>query len=99
MVGKRDKVSSTLKEGTAYMFMQVFRVQAISPLDTQWEDRDIEMLKAAGRLSDFHGAGVCPRGKGKRIHEWTVGTQENAEALRVKLSTIPDVEAIVWEFR
>lgn len=39
----------------------MFEVRSISPFDDDWMERDTLIEKAAGRISDFSGAGGCER--------------------------------------
>lgn len=70
----------------------MFEVICFSPLDEVWEERDEMIVKAAGRSSDFSGAGC-----GQRDHGWVVSTFERAQELKKALDSIPAVHAIIRE--
>ncbi len=70
----------------------MFEVRSVSPLDDDWQSRDSALKEAAGRRSDFSGAGF-----GKRDHGWDVATFEEAQSLKVKLSQIENVTVSVRE--
>jgi hypothetical protein len=75
----------------------MFRVECTSPLDGDWHERDLELLTAAGRPSEFHGAGI-QHGSNRRLHVWTVTTAEEAFELREQLQEVEGADATVWEF-
>lgn len=70
-----------------------FEVRAISPFDDNWVDRDNDLANAAGRESDFAGAGI----NGKRDNGWLVGTFAEARNLKSALETIPEVNVTIRE--
>jgi len=79
----------------------MFEVRTQSKMDADWLARDEEIVQAAGRHSDFSGAG-CGNGdpcmqKCGREHGWVVSSLEQATAMKLRLEAIPDVHATIRE--
>lgn len=75
----------------------MFEVRTNSPLDDRWKERDAEIKAAAGRLSDFSGAGVGSNRSSGRDHGWNVPDLAEAVAMRLRLSAVEGVTATVRE--
>lgn len=75
----------------------MFEVRTSSPMDDRWRERDAEIEAAAGRVSDFAGAGVGSNRDAGRDHGWTVPDLAAAIAMRLRLSAVEGVTATVRE--
>jgi hypothetical protein len=67
----------------------MFVVRSYSPFDRKWKERDKEIIAAAGRPTNFSGAGVA------RIHHWITETAREADDIKRRLETVPDVSVVV----
>ncbi len=76
----------------------MFLVEATAPLDDQWEERDADILTAAGRKSDGSGAsGKSMGGVSCREHHWYVPDFAEANRMRHALLAVPKVYATIRE--
>jgi hypothetical protein len=67
----------------------MFVVRSYSPFDMKWKERDKEIIAAVGRPTNFSGAGVA------RIHHWITETSLEADDIKRRLETVPDVSVVV----
>ena len=70
----------------------MFEVRTTSPLDTDWLERDDKITVAAGRRSDFSGAGRNQREQG-----WHVKSFKEAQAMKKRLEAVPEVSVTIRE--
>ena len=75
----------------------MFEVRTNSPIDEGWQRRDKLIEKAAGRVSDFAGTGLGSNECAGRNHGWIVATFDEAQAMKRRLSAVPDVAVTVRE--
>jgi hypothetical protein len=75
----------------------MFEIRSNSPMDDDWLEREDAIEAAAGRTSDFAGAGVGPNSCSGRDHGWEVETFEEAHAMKARLEAVPLVTATVRE--
>jgi len=74
----------------------MFDVRLSYPMGDDWPARDDEIEAAAGRPSDFAGAG-CGDDGCARDHGWHARTFADAAALRDRLAAVPGVSVSVRE--
>lgn len=77
----------------------MFLVITVSPLDSEWGERDNSMYLIAGRRSDksLTNTKSTEKGKGTRQHTWTVRTVEEAQHLMKLLKTVEMVNVTFRE--
>lgn len=75
----------------------MFEVRSNSPMDDRWLERDDEIKAAAGRHSNFSGAGVGCNSDAGRDHGWHVASLEEATAMRQRLQEVEGVTATIRE--
>jgi hypothetical protein len=66
-------------------------------MDDDWLERDLQIVKAAGKNSHFSGAGVGDNQCAGRDHGWEVKTIEEAKALKARLDKVPLVKCTIRE--
>ncbi len=71
----------------------MFIVTCCSPVDEEWEDRDLIIIKAASRKSDYNAAGFEKGFGSERVHGWYVTTIGEARQLARELNKIEGVTA------
>ena len=75
----------------------MFEVRTKSPMDDRWGERDEEIYAAAGRHSNFSGAGAgCNIGAG-RDHGFEVATFAEAQAMKAALEQVEGVIVTIRE--
>lgn len=86
-------------EGACYPMWTLchFQVRTQSPMDDAWQSRDDLLIAAAGRNSDFSGAGCGSNECAGRGHGWEVSTFQEARALKEKLESVPLVCVTIRE--
>lgn len=78
------------------MGIVMFRVEVTSPWDSDWHERDRELIDAAGRPAEFQGAGI-QHGSNRRQLVWTSSNAEEAFDLKTRLDTVEGADVTVWE--
>ena len=76
----------------------MFHVCTSSPLDENWEERDVTLLKTAHRRSDYAAASAKQGTEySQRYHGWRVTDFQEAQELKQLLETIDKVLVSVRE--
>ena len=75
----------------------MFQVNAVSALDEKWEERDKEMFKEAGRVSDYSETTSSRGCESKHHHQWLVNTFKECLNLKKKLQKILGVIVTIRE--
>jgi hypothetical protein len=79
-------------------YTDCFVVTCVSPLDDEWETRDEEILRLAGRHSNASSADASSKdGRGKREHKFLCTNFREAQSLKRRLESIPFVIATIRE--
>jgi hypothetical protein len=66
-------------------------------MDDRWQKRDKKIRAAAGRQSDFSGAGVAPGAENARDHGFICETLAEALAMKDRLNAVEGVVATIRE--
>lgn len=73
----------------------MFDIRCISPLDDDWENRDVLIQKAAGKKPHKAGAGKTSAMKiGERDSLWLVPNFDQALELKKRLEQVPGVRCV-----
>ncbi len=75
----------------------MFEVRATFEFDHNFPIRDAEVMEAAGRQSEFSGAGACRDLGGGREHGWHEPDFAAAMQLKVRLEAVPGLIVRVRE--
>jgi hypothetical protein len=75
----------------------MFEVRTNSPFSDDFQERDEKIFAAAGRQSDFSGAGVGPNACAGRDHGWHVKTFAEAQEMKRRLDALPNVTVTIRE--
>jgi hypothetical protein len=75
----------------------MFIVQVISPLDDQWEERDVVLAGMAKRKHDTSETSFSRDGASIRITRWYVHELSEAKKLMRKLGSVEGVHATFRE--
>lgn len=69
-----------------------FIVETVSPIDSEWQDRDAKIKRVVNRKDDT--SCVVSR---KRVHRWIIVRWEDAIRIVKQLREIPEVKATIRE--
>ena len=75
----------------------MFIVHSTSPIDGEWEQRDIEIIEAAGVSPNYSSTDSGTGKKALREHGWITSTFEEAIKMRKRLESVPFVLAFIRE--